>query len=113
MFCGTLKKKPGLIIPWLVTMLILNILFSIYSLAVIGNTASFTCWAHCGFLQTNDVKYFISALIVFAVINAITYWMWVVVRSAYKQIKDENTANSYPNVYPMNVVTDQKYTAPM
>ena len=25
MFCGTLKKKPGLIIPWLVTMLILNI----------------------------------------------------------------------------------------
>ena len=25
MFCGSLKKKPGLIIPWLVTMLILNI----------------------------------------------------------------------------------------
>ena len=69
--------------------------------------------AHCGFLRTNDVKYFISALIVFAVINAITYWMWVVVRSAYKQIKDENTANSFPNAYAMNVMTDQKYTAPM
>ena len=69
--------------------------------------------AHCPINVEWVVPYFISLLIVLIVINAITYWMWVVVRSAYKQIKDENTANSYPNAYPMNVVTDQKPTAPM
>ena len=51
--------------------------------------------------------------IIYSVINGINYWIWDVVKSAYKQIKDENTANSYPDAYPMNVVTYQKPTAPM
>ena len=55
-------------------------------------------------------------MIICCVINAINYWIWDVVKSAYKQIEDENIANSYPdpNAYPMNVVTEhQKPTAPM
>ena len=63
----------------------------------------------------NDIRFGfgIILLIIYSVINAINYWIWDVVKSAYKQIKDENTANSYPDAYPMNVVTYQKPTAPM
>jgi len=120
MFCGTLKKKPGLIIPWLVTMLILNILFSIYTVAVILIRANILGPSPGSLLSLEIVSRFVYPpasvsyiLIVSVVINVINYWIWDVVKSAYKQIKDENTANSFPNAYAMNVVTDQKYTAPM
>ena len=55
----------------------------------------------------------IMLLFFFAGINAIFYYIWDVVKSAYKQIKDENIANSYPDAYPMNVVTYQKPTTPL
>ena len=84
-------------------------LFTIYSVLLILTFAGlFSKWRQA--MHTYSMIIF---FIIYSVINGINYWIWDVVKSAYKQIKDENTANSYPDAYPMNVVTYQKPTAPM
>ena len=42
-------------------------------------------------------------IIFFAGVNAVIYYIWDVVKSAYKQIKEENLNNCYPEAYPMNI----------
>ena len=45
-----------------------------------------------------------SFVVGYAVVNAILYYIWDVVKSAYKQIKEENLTNSYSEACSMNIV---------
>ena len=63
-----------------------------------------------GFQQDQDNKAISiwTLVIIYAGINAIFYYIWDVIKSAYKQVKEENITNSYPQFYSMKIGTDNK-----
>ena len=75
-------------------------LFSIYSAAVI-----ITLLGVIG--QLRDPSTYVSLIIILALVNTLRYYLWDIVKSAYKQIKGENENVQPAGNYMMNTGTIQ------
>jgi len=90
---GISKKKPGFMMVWLVVKMILLVLFTIYSaVAIIGLIP----------IANRYPGSLIITAIILALVNALGYYLWEIVRSAYKQIKEENKNVQPAGNYQMN-----------
>jgi len=145
---GINKKKPGFMLPWLIMNMILFVLFTIWSVALIGllavslevtrpifrgnqnsdlnNFGNFLeNIASADEDQTRDLQnslgdlqnqlnnhlgqtvegVAIAVLVIYAIslsiANALAYYIWDIVKSAYKQIKEENRTNQHAIPYEM------------
>jgi len=88
---GISKKKPGFMMVWLVMKMIELVIFTIYSAAVIRLMAV----GRFGPVAIGAV------FLVFPA-NALGYYLWDIVKSAYKQIKEENENVQPAGNYQMN-----------
>lgn len=145
---GINKMKPGFMLPWLIMKMILLVLFTIWSIALIGilavglgittnilqdsqnnNLNNFGNFldniASVDQDQTRDLQNLLGDLqnqhnqqfgttvngvaiavvviysIALAIANALAYYIWDIVKSAYKQIKEENRTNQHAIPYEM------------
>jgi len=125
---GINKKKPGFMLPWLIMKLILIVLFTIWSIAFVGvsfmallfantvlrdeysNQNSLTDLRDLSNQSNESVGSAINGIatlvivvyaIGLAIANALAYYIWDIVKSAYKQIKEENQMNQHAIPYEM------------
>merc|ERR1712156_1418683 len=125
---GINKKKPGFMFPWLIMKMILVVLFTIWSIAFVGVSFMALLFANTVLrdessnqnsltdlvdLSNQRNESFGSAvngiatlvIIVYAtglaIANALAYYIWDIVKSAYKQIKEENHMNQHAIPYEM------------
>merc|ERR1712241_736097 len=103
---GLKKRRPGYILPWLIFNMICLVLSIIATVCIL---------VFCG-IYTNDLKYYarepIGVVFIAATYGlafAFFFNIWDVVKSAYKQIKEENESNqlAYPNQMPMKTTFQQ------
>lgn len=123
MLHGINRNRPGFMLPWLIMKMILLVIVTIWSIVAIALFA-LTIGAvndvlRDNGLNRNDFKNLIGdsqnqdleklfrnlqggttvGLIILAVIlavsNALLYYIWDIVKSAYKQIKEENRTNQH------------------
>jgi len=102
---GISKKKPGFMMVWLVIKMILLVLWTILSVfIIIGLSVGSELVSNhfgSGHRQGFGILIVIYAIIL-AVINALGYYLWDIVKSAYKQIKEENENVQPAGNYMMN-----------
>ena len=57
----------------------------------------------------NFIGVVIISAIIYGLVSAFSFYIWDVVKSAYKQIKEENESNqlAYPNQMPMKTTLEQ------
>jgi len=117
MLHGINRNRPGFLLPWLIMKMILLVIITIWSVVAIAMFA-LTIGVVNG-LDRNDLTNLIGdsqnqdlenlfrniqggttvGLIILAVVlaisNALGYYIWDIVKSAYKQIKEENRTNQH------------------
>jgi len=98
---GISKKKPGFMMVWLVVKMILLVIFTIYSAASIITLLS-VVGKYGGSITGQATGVVISTIAIFALANALGYYIWDIVKSAYKQIKEENENAQPAGNYTMN-----------
>jgi len=103
---GILKKKPGFMMVWLVIKMILLVLWTILSVLIIiflsvADELIFGSGRYQN-LSQGDVILIVIYAIILAVLNALGYYLWDIVKSAYKQIKEENENVQPAGNYRMN-----------
>merc|ERR1711971_1325100 len=103
---GILKKKPGFMMVWLVIKMILLVLWTILSVLIIiflsvADELIFGSGRYQN-LSHGDVILIVIYAIILAVLNALGYYLWDIVKSAYKQIKEENENVQPAGNYRMN-----------
>jgi len=94
---GISKKKPGFMMVWLVVKMIELVLFTIYSAVSI-----IILLYYIGFMTSSAIGVVIYTVALFALANALGYYLWDIVKSAYKQIKEENENVQPAGNYQMN-----------
>merc|ERR1711971_645809 len=121
---GISKKKPGFMMVWLVVKMILLVLWTILSVLIIivlslgdeliiGSGHQNRIQAHSNhycdnirkkYINNDNCDYFFMVIyiIILAVLNALGYYLWDIVKSAYKQIKEENENVQAAGNYMMN-----------
>merc|ERR1711971_428495 len=103
---GISKKKPGFMMVWLVIKMILLVLWTILSVLItivlfLGDELIFGSGRYQN-LSHGDVILIVIYAIILAVLNALGYYLWDIVKSAYKQIKEENENVQPAGNYMMN-----------
>merc|ERR1711971_1214632 len=103
---GISKKKPGFMMVWLVVKMILLVLWTILSVLIIiflsvADELIFGSGRYQNLSQVDVILIVIYAIIL-AVLNALGYYLWDIVKSAYKQIKEENENVQPAGNYRMN-----------
>jgi len=92
MLYGINTRKPGYMMAWLIVEMIYLVLLTIISVLVI-------CYAILMESTYDSQEAFIPMIIFWtvglAVWNGLGYYIWDIVKSAYKQIKEENQANQH------------------
>jgi len=101
---GLIKRRPGYILPWLIfnmICLVLSIIATVCILVFFGFLVEF--------YERNSFGVVFIAAIPYALGFAFFFYIWDVVKSAYKQIKEENESNqlTYPNQMPMKTTFEQ------
>merc|ERR1711935_536442 len=91
---GISKKKPGYMMVWLVIRMILLVLFTIYSAVSIFVFLAVVVQYRSGGRGGSAIGLVIYTAAILALLY-IGYYLWDIVKSAYKQIKEENE-----NVHP-------------
>jgi len=100
LFYGISKKKPGFMMVWLVIKMILLVLWTILSvLIIIWSLGDYYVF---GSGPQNRYYFTVIYVIILAVLNALGYYLWDIVKSAYKQIKEENENVQPAGNYRMN-----------
>merc|ERR1711971_531850 len=100
---GISKKKPGFMMVWLVVKMILLVLWTILSvLIIIVLSVADELIFGSGRYQNHFVILIVIYAIILAVLNALGYYLWDIVKSAYKQIKEENENVQPAGNYRMN-----------
>jgi len=104
---GISKKKPGFMMVWLVVKMILLVIFTIYSAAAIiillSAVGQFSNYGQFGgHVRGVTIGVLIYTITIFALANALGYYLWDIVKSAYKQIKEENENIQPAGNYMMN-----------
>jgi len=94
---GISKKKPGYMMVWLVIKMILLVLFTIYSAVAI-----ILLLVAVGQQGGSGIGWLLLFAAILAPPNALGYYLWDIVKSAYKQIKEENENVQPAGNYMMN-----------
>jgi len=98
---GISKKKPGFMMVWLVVKMILLVLFTIYS--AVSMIILLVAVGQLGVrVDGSVIGVVIYTFAIFALANALGYYLWDIVKSAYKQIKEENENVQPAGNYQMN-----------
>merc|ERR1712241_359360 len=112
---GLVKRRPGYILPWMV----INMICLVLSIIAIVCILVLFCIAYLDFNEfmdsIGDLDFFESmesigvVFIPYGLAFAFFFYIWDVVKSAYKQIKEENESNqlTYPNQMPMKTSFEQ------
>lgn len=114
---GINKTKPGFMMPWLVLKMILLVLCTILSVAVVilgavgielVNQLQRSSFdqnrqqiENLQILQGVATIMVVVWAVVLTLANALGYYLWDIVKSAYKQIKEENETNQHAVPYQM------------
>jgi len=105
---GLKKRRPGYILPWLIFNMICLVLSIIATICILVSFGIFM-----EFYERNSIGMVIGvvfiAAIAYGLAFAFFFYIWDVVKSAYKQIKEENESNqlTYPNQMPMKTTFEQ------
>jgi len=98
---GISKKKPGFMMVWLVVKMIELVIFTIYSAAAII-IMLMAVGQFDGRVGGSAIGVVILYAAILALANALCYYLWDIVKSAYKQIKEENENVQPAGNYQMN-----------
>jgi len=92
---GLIKRKPGFMMPWIVVVMITLLFSSICS--ILWLILSATLYGHPQNMLTRKQSQTVMAVstVIIGLANALGYYIWDIVRSAYKQIKEENQTNQH------------------
>merc|ERR1712241_615394 len=101
---GLIKRRPGYILPWLIfnmICLVLSIIATIVMLILYSRVVEY--------YARNSIGEGLIYVIIYGLVFAFSFYIQDVVKSAYKQIKEENKSNQlpYPNQMPMKTTFEQ------
>merc|ERR1711971_1109713 len=103
---GISKKKPGFMMVWLVVKMILLVLWTILSVLILMSLGDELLGPQNR--GQGGAFFLLIYVIILAVLNALGYYLWDIVKSAYKQIKEENENVQPAGIYMMNTYEKQK-----
>lgn len=95
MLLGINKNRPGFMLPWLIMKMIYLVIFTIWSIVAIALLIT-TIGVYNNDRQSRGTATgLVVMVVILAIFNALGYYIWDIVKSAYKQIKEENRSNQH------------------